>query len=236
MKVAILCGGKGTRAYPHTEYMPKALMPVNGQPILVNVMEIYARNGHKEFVLSLGWHKDVIIDYFKGKQLDWSVELVDTGPETDTGGRIWGLRDHLGDQFMVTYADGLSDVPINELVAFHNAHKGLATITTVPLRSQYGTVEFGPAGRVTEFREKPILKSHWINAGFMVMDRGVFDHWEGENFERDVLPALAGRGLVYAYQHDGFFRSMDTYKDQQEIEQMCREGRMPWRSPAARSE
>ncbi len=229
MKAVILCGGKGTRAYPYTEYMPKALMPVNGQPILVNVMEIYAHYGYKEFVLSLGWHKDVIVDYFRGKQMPWQVELVDTGPETDTGGRITGLKEHLGDQFMLTYTDGLSDVPINDLVAFHNSHQGLVTMTTVPLRSQYGTVEFGPQGRVVEFLEKPLLRSHWINAGFFVLDREVFDHWEGSNFEKDVLPALAAKGLVYAYQHDGFFRSMDTYKDQQEIEQMCQEGKMPWR-------
>lgn len=231
MQVVILCGGKGTRAYPYTEYLPKALMPVNSQPILMNVMEIFARYGYKDFVLSLGWHKDVIIDYFKGKQLPFNVELVDTGDETDTGGRVLQLRDRLGDEFMLTYVDGLSDVSISDLVSFHRGHEGFVTITSVPLRSQYGTLDFGPAGRVTEFREKPILKNHWINAGFMVFDKLAFDHWEGENLEKDVLPYMASKGLVYAYQHDGFFRSMDTYKDNQEIEQMCQRNHMPWRKP-----
>lgn len=229
MKVVILCGGKGTRAYPYTEYIPKALMPVAGQPILMNVMDIYARQGVKDFILSLGWHKDVILDYFRGKQLEYNVELVDTGLESDTGDRIKNVKDYLDGTFMATYTDGLSDIPIQDLMKFHQSHKGLVTITTVPLRSQYGTIEFGPQGRVVEFLEKPVLRSHWINAGYFVMDKEVFDHWDGTNFEKDILPKLAEKGLVYAYQHDGFFRSMDTYKDQQEIEAMCQQDNMPWK-------
>jgi glucose-1-phosphate cytidylyltransferase len=112
-------------------------------------------------------------------------------------------------------------------VAFHHSHSGLATITTTPLVSQYGTLEFTEENRVLSFKEKPTLREHWINAGFMVFDRQVFDHWEGSNLERDVLPALASKGLAYAYQNDGFFKSMDTFKDQLDIEEMFKNGLIP---------
>ena len=121
---------------------------------------------------------------------------------------------------MATYGDGLCDVPIDKLIEFHNAHAGMATLTSVPLQSQYGTVEFDATGRVTGFREKPRLREHWINAGFFVMNKSVFGHWQGDNLERQVFPRLLENGLLYTYRHDGFFKSMDTYKDQQELEEM----------------
>jgi glucose-1-phosphate cytidylyltransferase len=228
MQVVILCGGMGTRAYPYTAQLPKPMLPVAGQPILLHVMRIYASQGHREFILSLGYGKEVILDYFDHKQLDWNIHYVDTGAETDTGGRIEKLRDMLGERFMATYADGLSDVPLDELLAFHSSHNGCATVTSVPLISQYGTIDFEQSGRIRAFREKPVLRQHWINAGFFVFDREVFDRWEGSNLERDVLPRLAEAGLMYAYRHDGFFKSMDTFKDQQEIDRLCRNARAPW--------
>ncbi len=231
MQVLILCGGMGTRAYPFTEHLPKPMLPVNGTPILVHVMRIFADRGHRDFVLSVGYRKEVIADYFEGKNLDWRVRIVDTGEETDTGGRIEGCRDVLDETFFATYSDGLSNVSLDVLLRFHRSHDGLATITTVPMSSQYGTLESEASGRVTRFREKPTLREHWINAGFFVFDRGVFDHWSGSNLERDVFPALAVKGLVYGYRHDGFFKSMDSYKDQQEIERMIREDKTPWRAP-----
>ncbi len=233
MKVVILAGGAGTRAYPFTEYLPKPMMPVGGKPILLRVMDIYARQGITEFVISVGHRKEVILDYFEGRNFGWTIDIVDTGAETDTGGRIHGCRHLLGETFMATYGDGLSDVVLPDLLAFHRRMGRLATITTVPLRSQYGTVESDAEGVISDFREKPILREHWINAGFFVMERRIFDHWNGSNLERDVFPSLlAGRHLA-AYRHDGFFRSMDTYKDQQEIEAMFAEGRMPWMRTAA---
>lgn len=228
MQVVILCGGKGTRTYPYTEYLPKPMMPVLGQPILLHVMRIYAAQGYRDFILSLGHRKDVIVDYFDRKQLDWSVRFVDTGDETDTGGRISKLERMLDDQFMATYADGLADIPLDKLLRYHNGHKGTVTVTSVPLRSQYGVFELDEDGRVHAFREKPVLREHWINAGFFVIEKRALAEWEGSNLERDVLPALAAKGQVYAYRHDGFFRSMDTYKDQQEIEQLNYQGRVPW--------
>ena len=123
---------------------------------------------------------------------------------------------------MATYADGLSDIRLDRLLAFHGRHDGLATVTSVPLRSQYGIFDANESGRVVAFREKPILREHWINAGFFVFDKEVFEHWQGANLEKHVMPALAEKKMLYTYRHDGIFRSIDTYKDQQEVEQLYR--------------
>lgn len=233
MQVVILAGGSGTRAYPYTEYLPKPMMPVGGKPVVVRVMELYARQGFTDFILSVGYRKEVIVDYFQGRDTGWNVQVVDTGAQTDTGGRIYNLRHLLGETFMATYADGLSDIPLANLVDFHHRNGALGTVTCVPLRSQYGTVSIGPDQRITQFREKPVLREYWINAGFFVMNRAIFDHWQGENLERDVFPnLLAGRQLA-AYRHDGFFKSMDTYKDQQELEALFASGGLPWLAPEA---
>src|SRR5690606_21691018 len=130
--------GKGTRAYPYTEYLPKPMMPVNGKPILRQVMQIFADQGHSDFIVSLGYRKEVIIDYFENRLEQWHVELVDTGEDTDTGGRIYNCRDRINGTFMATYVDGLSDIRLDKLEEFHNSHDGLVTITSVPLISQYG--------------------------------------------------------------------------------------------------
>jgi glucose-1-phosphate cytidylyltransferase len=228
MQVVILAGGSGTRAYPYTEYLPKPMMPVGGKPILLRVMDIYAMQGITEFIISVGYRKEIILDYFDGRSFGWKVDIVDTGATTDTGGRIWGCRHLLRETFMATYADGLSDVNLGDLLAFHHRAGKLGTITSVPLRSQYGTIEADAAGVISDFREKPVLREHWINAGYFVMDKRIFDHWQGENLERDVFPGLLPGRHLATYRHDGFFKSMDTYKDQQEIETMFAEGRLPW--------
>ena len=229
MQVIVLCGGRGMRAYPYTEYLPKPMLPVNGSPILMHVMQIYMEQGFGDFVLSVGYRKDVIVDYFHRKALECRVRCVDTGADTDTGGRIRNCREIVDGTFMATYADGLADVPLNDLLAFHRSHGGLVTVTTVPLVSQYGTLELDDRGKVCAFREKPVLRDHWINAGFFVFDRKVFDYWEGDNLEREVFPRLARDGFLYAYRHAGFFKSLDSHKDQLEIEQMIERGEMPWR-------
>jgi glucose-1-phosphate cytidylyltransferase len=233
VKVVILAGGRGMRASPFTEYMPKPMMPVCGKPIVLHVMEIFARQGHTDFVLSVGYRKENIIDYFQTRRPGWTVTIVDTGEETDTAGRVERCRHLLDDTFMVTYSDGLCDVPLVDLLAFHQRHEGLVTVTSVPLESQYGTIEADADGRVLAFREKPILRDHWINAGFFVLDPAVFASWQGENLEREVLPTLQAQGALYAFRHNGFFKSMDTHKDQQELERIYEEGRIPWLQPAA---
>jgi len=229
VQVVILCGGMGRRAYPLTEELPKPMLPIGGRPILWHLMQLFADEGHTDFVLSVGYRHEAIREYFKSGVPGWRVEIVDTGEGADTGERISRCRHVLGDRFFATYGDGLADVPLEELLAFHVAHGGLATLTSVPLTCQYGTIEMDAAGLVQSFREKPVLREHWINAGFFVMDRGVFDRWEGTNLEREVIPTLTRQGLVYAYRHDGFFKSLDSSKDQQELEAMLRAGPAPWR-------
>jgi glucose-1-phosphate cytidylyltransferase len=218
VKVLILCGGQGTRAYPYTRRVPKALMPVAGYPVLEQVMRIYAAHGLREFVLALGHMKEDIVRYAKSRRGVYSIDCVDTGPTTDTGGRVRSCLDHLGDRFHCTYVDGLGDVDISALAAFHSANGGIATITGTPLRSQYGIVKYDQSNRVTEFVEKPMLPDYWINAGFFVFERDAIADTLGENLERDVLPSLAQQGILNVYRHPGFWRSMDTYKDQQELD------------------
>lgn len=226
MTVVILCGGQGTRAYPYTQKIPKALMPVGDAPIVEQVMRIYASYGYWDFVLSVGYLKEQIMEYFQNaeRRYGWRVTCVDTGDTTDTGGRILGVRNHVTPTFHATYCDGLGDVDLDQLVRLHREHDGMATMTAVRLRSQYGIVRFREDnGLVTHFEEKPIIPDRWINAGFFVMDSTAFDYWQGTNLERDVLPGLADRNELYIYRHRGFWRSMDTHKDQQELTPLWQE-------------
>ena len=228
MRTVILCGGKGTRAYPHTTQVPKPLLEVAERPVLQHVMEIYAAQGFNSFILAAGFKIEMIEDFAKGLPTDWEVDVVDTGLETNTGGRIERCRDRVGDRFFATYSDGLADIDLNELLAFHDRHDGAATLTTVPLPSQYGTIVFDDNGSVSTFKEKPVLGDHWINGGFFVFDQDAFADWAGEDLERDVLPALGRAGHLYAYRHRGFWKSMDTYKDALELTSLVVEGKGPW--------
>ena len=228
MRTLILCGGRGTRAYPHTLEVPKPLLEVGGRPVLAHVMEIYARQGHTDFVLAAGFKADLVEGFAETVRRPWSVEVVDTGEDTNTGARIFHCAPLMGDTFFVTYADGVGDVDLEALHAFHRGHPGAATLTTVPLTSQYGTIECDSGGRVRRFLEKPRLDDHLINAGFMVMDRRAVDFFAGDDLERHVLPALAHAGELGAYRHDGFWRSMDTYKDALELTALCGDAGPPW--------
>lgn len=227
MQTVILCGGRGTRAYPHTVELPKPLLEVAGEPILAHVLRIYADQGFDEFILAGGWLIERIEAFARTLPTSWTVEVVDTGEETNTGGRISKVAHLLDGRFMANYADGLADIDLAELVAFHDGHEGLATLTTVPLRSQYGTIDHDDTGRIARFLEKPLLAEHRINGGYFVFELGVLEHWVGEDLEREVLPALATEGQLFAYHHDGFWRSMDTYKDALELTALA-EGGVPW--------
>jgi len=235
MKTLILCGGKGTRAYPHTTQVPKPLLEVAERPVLQHVMEIYAAQGFTSFVLAAGFKLEMIDEFARTLPAEWDVDVVDTGVDTNTGGRIARCRERMDDTFFATYSDGLADIDLGELLAHHGAHHGSATLTTVPLPSQYGTIVFGDDQRVSSFREKPVLGDHWINGGFFVFDSGAFDHWAGEDLERDVLPALGAAGELYAYQHRGFWKSMDTYKDALELTSLVVEGKGPWTRSGTRT-
>jgi len=163
---------------------------------------------------------------------EWSVHVVDTGEDANKGERVRRVMDLVGDTFFLTYGDGVGNVDLDALAAFHRSHDGDATITVVPLPSQYGTLELGDTGRVRGFREKPKLHDHWINAGFMVMSRNVIDGSTGD-LEDDVLPAMSAEGRLYAYRHEGFWKSMDTYKDAIDLAAIAEtsrrtNGTLPW--------
>ncbi len=228
MQVVILCGGKGTRSYPFTEYFPKVMMPISGTPILVHLMRLYAHQGFTNFVLAAGHRKEMLYDYFDGRFPEWKIRIVDTGEESDTGERVRRCAEYVGERFFATYGDGLGNVDLRRLLSFHQASGGLATVTSVPLRSQYGTVIFDANHQVQMFVEKPLVPDHWINAGFFVFERRAFEAWEGQNLEVHVLPRLAQMGVLHTFLHHGFWKSMDTSKDQQEMERIHNGGAPPW--------
>jgi glucose-1-phosphate cytidylyltransferase len=191
-------------------------------------MEIYARQGFADFILSAGYRADLIRAFADDLPEAWDVQVIDTGEDTGTAGRVLGCAPSVGSTFMATYGDGLGAVDMKGLLDFHDAHRGAVTVTAVPLPSPYGTLEWDADGRVLRFQEKPRLPDHWINAGFFVIEPRALDLWTGDDLERDVLPALAAAGELYAYQHGGFWRSMDTYKDALELSAYCRKGDGPW--------
>lgn len=227
MRTLILCGGKGTRAYPRTLEVPKPLLEVAGQPVLRHVMDIYARQGFCDFVLAAGFKAELIEAFAAAQPANWSIQVEHTGEEANTGDRIARCAPQMGGKYFLTYADGLGDVDLHDLVRFHDQHPGAVTMTTVPLPSQYGTVQFAGA-RVTHFVEKPRLDEHWINAGFFVVDEAASSWLGADDFERQVLPQLAGADQLFAYRHTGFWRSMDTYKDALELTALASEGEAPW--------
>ena len=178
MRTVILCGGKGTRAYPQSLEIPKPLIPIGQVPVLVHLMRIYARQGFRDFVLAAGYRADLMVEFAAGLSEPrdgnrgedaWKVEVVDTGEDTGTGGRIAGCFEatDLGGRFLATYGDGLGSVDIRSLIGFHELHGGAVTVTAVPLPSPYGTLEWDESGRVRRFTEKPKLDDHWINAGLL---------------------------------------------------------------------
>jgi glucose-1-phosphate cytidylyltransferase len=228
MKVLILCGGRGVRSFPFTQYLPKPMLPIGGTPVVVHVIRSFIRQGFTKIVLAVGYRQSVLHDYFDGKQFGAEIEIVDTGEDTDTGDRVLACRDHLDGRFIVTYSDGLCDVPLNRLIDFHVASQGLATVTCVQMRSQYGIMQLTPDGLLEQIQEKPLMRDQWVNAGFIVFEPGAFDHWPGGSLERDVLPALTAKNAVFGYRHDGFFKSVDSYKDVMEFEELMETGDTPW--------
>lgn len=257
MKVVILCGGLGTRLREETEYRPKPMVPVGGRPILWHIMKLYARHGHKEFILCLGYKGEVIKDYFRNylwntsdvtlklgrnpqiryhsnhEEEDWTVTLLETGLETQTGGRLRRALPFIEDEtFLFTYGDGLSDSDINASIAFHREHGAVATMTAVKPSGRFG--ELAMDGRtITAFREKPEQESGYINGGFMVLDKRVAGYLDDSDtcvFERGPLERLTREGQLKAYCHDGFWQCMDTYREQQMLDQMWRSGNAPWKA------
>jgi len=228
VQALILCGGRGVRAWPATADVPKPMLTVGDRPVLHHVMDIYACQGVTDFVLAAGYRREAIEAYASALPKDWTVEVVDTGADADTGDRVLACLDRLGEEFYLTYGDGLGDVDLAALLARHHAHSGSATVTVVPLPSQFGTLEVTVDDRVSDFREKPVLPDHLINAGFFAVNRAAFDQASGGSLERDILPDLGRRQELFVYRHNGFWRSMDTHKDIAELDQLATREGTPW--------
>ncbi len=231
MKTVILCGGRGTRLGKHGTSIPKALINIGDRPVIVHLMEIYARFGMIDFVLCLGHLGDEIIRYFESADIprEWKIAFAETGIDTNTGGRLKMVEELLSDDdaFCVTYGDGLANIDIGELVRFHRSHGKIATVTAVHPYSNFGLIDVDEDGHITAFREKPLLKE-WINGGFFIFDRRVFGFLDINSIlEREPFEAIASQGQMMAYKHAGFWKCMDTFKDALEFEQLLNEG-TPW--------
>jgi glucose-1-phosphate cytidylyltransferase len=233
LPVLILCGGRGTRLQEHAQSIPKPLVEIGGHPILWHVMQLYAVQGLQRFVLCTGY-KGELIEQFVADH-DWPVGVevtcVDTGLDTPTGGRIKRAAEHVaGGTFCATYADGVADIDLRALLAFHERHGALATMTVVRPELQFGVTELdGDDGLVTGFHEKP-RSDHWINGGFFCFERGVLDYLtESSVLEREPLEGLACDHQLHAFRHTGFWDCMDTYKDSIVLNDLWEEGRAPWK-------
>jgi glucose-1-phosphate cytidylyltransferase len=233
--VVILCGGRGTRLREATQTIPKPLVEIGGRPILWHVIRIYAQQGFQHFVLCLG-HKGELIEGFvrnDGLPEGLTIECVQTGEETPTGGRIARVRDRVGEgRFCATYADGVADIDLAALLDFHERHGALATMTVVQPQLQYGVARLNGEDVVEGFEEKPQFDG-WINGGFFCFEDGVFDYLdEGSTLEREPLERLAADGQLRAYRHTGFWDCMDTYKDAVLLNDLWAAGRAPWKESA----
>jgi len=231
MKTVILCGGRGTRLGEHGRSVPKALVKIGGEPILGHLLDIYSHHGVDDFILCLGFLGEEIRKHFSGNAGTQNINFVDTGQDTNTGGRLLQVRELVADDelFCVTYGDGLADVNISELIAFHRSHGKTATVTAVHPYSNFGLMEIEEDSSVARFREKPRL-NEWINGGFFVFDRRIFDYLDSNStLEREPFEALSAKGEMMAYRHAGFWKCMDTFKDSLEFEQLWLDG-APWKT------
>ena len=254
MKVAILAGGKGSRLAEETEVRPKPMVEIGGKPLLWHIMRHYSAYGFKNFVIALGHRGDYIkkymvdfcslngnltIDLQNGQvavngrsALDWTVELVETGMETQTGGRIKRLGPFLGgERFMLTWGDGVSNIDLRQLLAFHQAHGKLATVTAVRPTARYGRITFD-GDRIADFAEKPQLEEGWINGAFFVLEPAVLDYIDGDptQWEREPMERLAREGQLMGYRHDGFWQCMDTLREKHILEELWSRGNAPWKT------
>jgi glucose-1-phosphate cytidylyltransferase len=230
--VVILCGGRGTRLQGSGESLPKPLVEIGSKPILWHVIQIYAAQGFRSFVLATG-HRRELVESFAADE-DWpegvSVECVFTGEDTQTGGRVKHLHDRLAGRgtFCVTYADGVADINLAEELDFHKEHGGIATMAVVRPELQWGVAHLDGNGKIDGFTEKP-RSEHWINGGFFCFEEEVFEYLSDSSvLEREPLEALASEGKLHGFRHTGFWECMDTYKDAVILNDLCRGGQPPW--------
>lgn len=256
MKVVILAGGFGTRISEESQYKPKPMIEIGGKPILWHIMKEYSYYGYNEFIICAGYmqhvikewfadyflhNSDITFDFTKGRNdmiihnqhcEPWKVTVVDTGLHTMTGGRIKRIAPYVGNEpFMMTYGDGVCDVDISKLVAFHKAHGKVATLTTVMLEQEKGVLDIGDDNAVKAFREKNKMDGATINAGYMVLNPEIFDYIEGDTtvFERTPLEKLASEGKLMSYMHRGYWQCMDTKREKDTLEKLLQCGAAPWK-------
>jgi len=232
MKTLILAGGKGNRLIEKTEKKPKAMVEIGGKPILIHIMEHYSHYGFNEFVIALGYKGEEIRNYLKkNKPINWEIELVDTGIETQTGGRIKRLGKYTNNKtFMLTWADGLSNINLNKLLAFHKSNGKIATLTAVHPPTRFGHLKLD-GNKVSKFSEKQSFKEEWINGAFFVLEPEVLDYINGDNsyFEKETLEKLADNGKLMAYKHTSFWQCMDTIRDKMFLQELYSKGTPPWK-------
>ncbi len=253
MKVAILAGGLGSRLAEETEAKPKPMVEIGGRPILWHIMMHYSTYGFKDFSIALGYKAEVIkkymVDYCSlnsnltvnlqsgqiethgGYRPDWTIDLVDTGLKTQTGGRIKRLAPYVGNEtFMLTWGDGVSDVNLDDLLAFHRSHGKLATLTAVRPPARFGHLQLED-DQITEFSEKPQIGEGWINGAFFVLEPEIFDYIDGDmtHWEKEPLERLARDGQLMAYKHNSFWQCMDTIREKKLLESLWESGKAPWK-------
>jgi len=226
--VVILAGGKGTRMREETEFIPKPMVKIGGTPILEHLINYFNHFEHFNFIICTGYKEEVIFDYFNKKKMK-NVQILSTGNETNTGGRIAMVEEHIDNNFIMTYGDGLSDININKLINFHFSHNKTATISVNKPTSRFGLVDFKENGEVIAFTEKPILDSY-VNMGYMIFSKEIFKFIDGDEiFEKEPLKRLANNHEIYAFKHGGFFRPMDTYRELLELNEMWNNNDAPWK-------
>lgn len=256
MKVVIFAGGLGTRISEETDAKPKPMVEIGGKPILWHIMKIYASQGFNEFIICLGYRGYFIKEYFMNYFLHnadltidvgknevtyhhsqtehFKVTLVETGLETKTAGRLKAVRQYIGEEdFMLTYGDGVADVNVKELLAFHRSHGKIATVTAIALEARFGGMELNEKGGVESFREKAKDESKWINGGFFVLKPEVFSYLDGDMsnmmWEDEPLERLTDDGQLQAYRHHGFWKCMDALRDKIELENLWKTGQAKWK-------
>ena len=254
MKVVILAGGLGTRLAEETVVIPKPMVEIGGHPILWHIMKIFSFYGMNEFIILLGYKGYVIKEYFANYFLHqsdvtfnflenkteihhhhcepWKVTLIDTGSDTQTGGRILRAKPYLEKEtFFMTYGDGVADINILELQKFHQKHGRVATVTAVQPEGRYGAIVANPSGKISNFTEKPLGDGSWINAGFFVLEPEIFSYLQDGDktiFERKPLEDLVADSELYSYMHYGFWKCMDTLRDKVELQKLWEQGTAPW--------
>ena len=247
MKVVILSGGFGTRISEYTSVIPKPMIPINGKPIIEHIMEIYSKYGYIDFYLALGYKSEVIKEYFYNYGIinsnfkinlknghvtpfdelkrNWNINLINTGINTMTGGRLKQLKKYIdGDTFLLTYGDAVTDLNISDLVAFHKSHGKLVTVTGVRPPARFGELTINDKNEVLEFKEKPNIKEGWINGGFFVIEPKFLDYIKGDSciLEKEPLEKVAKSKELVAYLHDGFWHCIDTKRDKDNLEEILK--------------